>query len=135
MKEFGRNVMGGTYTTEETQRKNDFAVDTRDIKLHYLYSKIIDSPTKENQEALRSEIEKRMKIDSLFKEAASKELDAIKNGDASTTPVDFDCYRDLIHNFEANCGPADTYTMKYFNVFVKQCDIITQYAPSADGFK
>lgn len=135
MKEFGRNVMGGAYTDEETQRKNDFAVDTRDIMLHHLYSKILESPSKENQEALKKELDKRMKVDSLFKEVAPKFLEAIKKGEAPTAPSDYDCYRDLIENFEEHCGPADTYTMKYFKVFVAQCETITKYAPAADGFK
>lgn len=35
-----------------TERKNFFAVDSRDIKLHYFYNRVMKNPTKENNEAL-----------------------------------------------------------------------------------
>lgn len=50
-KEVGRNFANGleSYASEATQRKNDFAVDTRDIRLHHLYSKVLNEPSTENQ--------------------------------------------------------------------------------------
>lgn len=136
LKEVGRNVVNGLgYPTAETQRKNDFAVDARDIDLHYLYRQVMEDPSIENQEALKGELSKRLRIDSLFKDVASKILDDIDNGALSTVPTDFDCYRDLIENFEKSCGEADTYTMKYFKVFAAQCDVAAKYPPAAQGFK
>ena len=37
-------------------RKNKFAVDSRDIKLHNLYSAVMRDPSKENHEALTAEL-------------------------------------------------------------------------------
>lgn len=36
------------YTTAEVARKNDFAVAVRDIKLHYLYARVVRDPSAEN---------------------------------------------------------------------------------------
>jgi len=124
-----------SYVTTEEQRKNDFAVDARDIDLHYLYQKVMSDPSKENQEALKNEISHRIQIDDLFKDAAGPILEDIKKEKLGTLPSDFDCYRDLIYNFEKSCGEADTYTMKYFKVFAAQCQAIAHYPPAAQGFK
>lgn len=37
-------------------RKNKFAVDSRDIKLHILYSAVMRDPSKKNHEALMAEL-------------------------------------------------------------------------------
>lgn len=34
------------------ERKNTFAVDSRDVKLHYFYNKVMKNPTPENHAAL-----------------------------------------------------------------------------------
>lgn len=44
------------YMTKEVQQKNDFAVGVRDVKLHYLYSRVVNEPSIENQEALKAEL-------------------------------------------------------------------------------
>lgn len=54
------------YTTAEVARKNDFAVAVRDIKLHYLYARVVRDPSAENQEALMAELQHRLKIDQTF---------------------------------------------------------------------
>jgi legumain len=48
---------GFGYTTKMITQKNDFAVDVRDIDLHYLYSKVLTDPSTENQEALLAELQ------------------------------------------------------------------------------
>jgi len=53
----------------EAKRKNDFAVDSRDIQLHYRYARVMENPSKENHQALLEEIAMRMKIDKIFEEA------------------------------------------------------------------
>jgi len=57
---------GMGYTTKMITQKNDFAIDVRDINLHYLYSKVIKDPSTENQEALTAELQQRLQIDSTF---------------------------------------------------------------------
>jgi len=50
-------------STDDAVRKNQFAVDSRDVQLHYLYNKVITNPSTENQQALADEIDHRMKVD------------------------------------------------------------------------
>lgn len=119
----------------ETERKNDFAVDSRDVKLHYLYNTVLHDPSQENQEALKAELAHRLQIDTLFNDAAGPFMEDIKKGEAVTVPQDFDCYRELIDNFERSCGMADAYTFKYFKVFAAQCEAAKHYPPAKDGFK
>jgi len=51
---------------EADERKNTFAVDSRDIKLHYYYNKVMTNPTKENHAALQAEIAHRVEVDGIF---------------------------------------------------------------------
>jgi len=59
-----KETMG--YTTREVAQKNDFAVDVRDIDLHYLYSKVVTDPSIENQQAMQQELQKRLQTDMRF---------------------------------------------------------------------
>jgi len=52
----------------EKIRKNKFAVDSRDIKLHNLYSLVMRDPSKKNHEALMAELQQRMLVDKIFNE-------------------------------------------------------------------
>ena len=76
-----------------------------------------------------------MTIDRLFKETNGQLLADIEAGKSGSVSHDFDCYRDLIENFERSCGKSDYYTMKYFKVFSAQCEVISKYAPAAEGMK
>jgi len=52
--------------SSETERKNKFAVDSRDINLHVLYQRVMRDPSEENHKLLKAELENRMRVDSIF---------------------------------------------------------------------
>lgn len=54
------------YDQWSSKRKNKFAVDSRDIKLNYLYTKVMRDPSTENHKELAKEIEWRMNVDKTF---------------------------------------------------------------------
>jgi hypothetical protein len=79
----------------ETQRKNMFAVNARDIKLHQLYANVMADPTDETHQALKLELENRMKIQNVFETTFGNQMEAVRNG---TYPIaqdkdHFECYR------------------------------------------
>lgn len=121
----------------ETAKKNDFAVDVRDIKLHYLYSAVLEEATTENQQALMDEINHRLAIDQQFEQLFPESYANTKAKDypVPETDEDYECYKDLIEKYEAACGFSDTYTMKYFGNFMHQCKAIKYYAAAKEGFK
>ena len=60
--------------SESIERKNTFAVDSRDIKLHYYYNLVMVDPTPENHAALQAELAHRMHIDATFDKMFDAEL-------------------------------------------------------------
>jgi len=57
------------YDDGQTSRKNQFAVDSRDVGLHFWYNMVLTEPTQENYEGLQNEIAHRMKVDDIFTKA------------------------------------------------------------------
>jgi legumain len=131
------NIFGGLVTDvlditpEETLRKNQFAIDSRDIGLHYRYNNVMNNPTKENHQALADEIAHRMKIDKIFEEAFPAHMDAIKNG-ATILPTDFECYRNLMSIFEEKCEKLDDYSLKYAKALVAECEALKAFPTAID---
>lgn len=121
----------------ETARKNDFAVDVRDINLHYLYSKVVTDPSTENQKALMDELDHRLTIDKRFDTLFPTFNEQVKKREfpLPETDEDHDCYKNLINIYEENCGASDTYTMKYYGNFLHQCQAIKYYAAALDDYK
>ena len=78
-----------------SKSKIDFAVDSRDVNLHYLYNLVMQNPTQENNLALQAEITNRMNVDLRFTKMFPNHMEAVKNG-TDPLPTDFDCYRTLI---------------------------------------
>lgn len=54
------------WDTLKAERKAVSSVDSRDVKLHYLYNLVKDEPTAENYQAIQDELNHRQKIDSIF---------------------------------------------------------------------
>jgi len=104
-----------------THIKNEFAVDSRDIKLHYLYNKVMSDSSAENHKALQEELDHRMKVDSIFAEAFPLHMEAVKNN-TTPLPTEFDCYRKLIATYEDKCERMDDYSLKYMKAFVAECE-------------
>ena len=116
----------------EITRKNQFAIDSRDIQLHYLYNNVMRSPTPENHKALSDEVAHRMKIDKIFEEAFPAHMEGIKNG-AKYLPTDFECYRNLMNVFEEKCEKLDDYSLKYAKAFVAECEALKAFPSAIDG--
>lgn len=101
--------------------RNQCAIPSRDVKLHYLQVHARVHPSPAATRALRKELVRRQKIDTLFREAAGKESFVEEKASLVT---DFNCYRDLIAHLEASCGPIDSYALKHFKILVAQCQDI-----------
>lgn len=98
----------------------------RDIKLHYIYSRVVTDPSIENQEALQAELQHRLQVDKTFENLFPQYFEWTKKKDypLPTTEDDFECYSNLIDLFEDACGETDTYAMKHFGNFLHQCEAI-----------
>jgi len=135
LKYFGKDLIKNQLHVEENlavnQKKNDFAVDSRDIKLHYLYMDVLHNPSKESQEALMKELAHRLHIDGIFDKVFPQFMTDVKNGTYPTIE-DYDCYRMIINQYTEACGEPDTYTMKYFKAFASQCQA-QKYYPAANA--
>ena len=101
----------------DAQRKAKFAVDSRDVKLHYLYNMVMREATPENHAALMNEVNYRMKVDDIF-----KTLNPNFTLGTQPTNIDFDCYREMIGEFENTCFPFEEYSMKYMGQLVHECE-------------
>lgn len=122
----------GQFTQEFDERKSQFAVDSRDIKMHYLYNKVMQDATPENHKALNDEITHRMHIDSIMEQLFGHHFEAMKNG-TTPNPTDFECYRRLINAFESQCEELDDYSLKYLKTFAAECEAIKAYPAALDA--
>lgn len=111
------------FETEETKEYNtDFAIDSRDIKLHYLYSQYMINKTAEAAFDLQEEINSRQRIEERFARFRGQ---LGMNADADADDLkDFDCYRNLIESYHARCG-TDEYDLKFFGAFAAACQYHT----------
>ena len=116
---------------EEVRTKNEYAVDSRDVKLHYFYNKVISDPSKENNLALKKEITNRMTIDDRFQKIFPNHVDAFKSN-TTPEPTDFDCYRKLVDTYEESCGRMDDFSLKYMKYFVAECEGLKSIPDGSD---
>lgn len=123
VKHIGKNMLKDAVHWDEfsSQRKNDFAVDSRDIKLHYLYYRVKEEPSSENMEALQQELKARTELDNVFAEMFPVHMQAIKDN-AVPDPTDFDCLRDLVDQFGNKCTNFDDYSLKWIKALVAECE-------------
>jgi len=121
---------------EESERKNTFAVDSRDVELHYLYDAVMTDPSPETHQALKDELDHRMRIESIFNEAFEGHMKSVKEGTypPATTEEEFECYGNLIDAFEEKCGASD-YALKFYGAFLAECDTIKTAPAALDSTK
>jgi legumain len=100
--------------TTPVQRRN--SVDSRDVKLHYLINKHATQMNENSMNELNEEIMMRKMFDNIFTEIQALHADIPVAND-----TDFDCYKDLINFFEAQCGRFTDYGMKYMRSFYDIC--------------
>jgi len=98
------------------------AVNSRDIKLHTLYSNIIMNPfSEEAYRAYNNEVQDRTKVDGIMQQL----FPMMEVENETTNRIDFDCYRDLIHTYQnqSMCEPTlfTDYSMKYLQFFAAEC--------------
>lgn len=105
----------------DVERKNEFAVDSRDVNLHYLFNKVMSDPSKKNNLALQKEITHRMEVAKTFETLFPQHIDAVKNN-TTPLPTDFQCYRKLVNTYERCCERMDDYSLKYMKYFVAECE-------------
>jgi len=109
----------------DAERKNTFAVDSRDIKLHYYYNKVMVNPTPENHQNLQAEIAHRVEVDAIFDRIFDAEhMEKVRAGETAQIH-NFDCYRSMINTFEERCQKLDDYSLKYAKAFVHECETKT----------
>jgi len=125
LKTIGKNVINDMIQNDSD--KNKFAVDSRDVALHYYYNRVMENPTPENHKNLADELSKRMNVDKVFAEA----FPAYKIGE-SPAHINFECYENMINKFEETCFKFDAYSMKYMGMLAQECEIIKAY-PEAEN--
>lgn len=111
----------GTHNTKIVtpgQEKIDMAkaVDSRDIKLHYLIHKHAREMNDNSMAELNQEIIERKMFDDIFETIQGFHSDVERADD-----TDFDCYKDMINFFELQCGRFSEYGMKYMRSFYDIC--------------
>ena len=121
-KKIGKNFIHQETDFDETAEKlNDFSVDSRDVKLHYLYHEVLSNPSIEATQALQDELAARTKADQLIAELFPEHMEAVRNK-TTPLPTDFECYKDLIETFEKYCMKFTDYSMKYMSALVAECE-------------
>ena len=116
----------------KSSRKNEFAVDSRDINLHYLYNLVITEPTQENTLALQAELTMRMETAKRFETLFPQHVEAVNNNQ-TPLPTEFDCYRTLIDTYTEECGAISDYGLKYMKYFVAECEGMKNFPSAVDG--
>jgi legumain len=125
LKQHGKQVLKDVVEWDEhkpsTFMKNEYAVDSRDVQLHYLYNRVMQDASPENHKALQAELDHRMKVDEYFAEVFPNHIEAVRKG-TTPLPTDFDCYRKLVDTYEENCEKMDDFSLKYMKAFVAECE-------------
>uniref|UniRef100_A0A7S3KA71 legumain n=1 Tax=Euplotes crassus TaxID=5936 RepID=A0A7S3KA71_EUPCR len=94
------------------------AIDSRDIKMHYLHDKYVRTYADEDAAALMAEVKNRQSIEERFSRLrASTGI----NAEGPVTITDWDCYKTVVSQYEDKCG-LDEYDLKYFGHFVRLCE-------------
>ena len=110
--------------------KKSSMVDSRDVKMHYLYKRAERNGNDETHSELMDEIQKRMNSDALFKNVFPHHAEM---NDLVVVPNDFECLRKMMAIHDDHCGRFDDYSLKYVKHLVHTCetetpDMIDKYA-------
>ena len=119
-----------SWNEAKSARKNQFAVDSRDVKLHYLYNRVMTDATPEAHAELKAEVDHRMKVDETFAKIFPGYSTAEK-----VIPSDYECYKELVEHFEGACFKFDDYSMKYMGSLVQQCEAMKVFPEAKQSVK
>jgi legumain len=96
------------------------AVNSRDIKLNYLYYVVQRKKSHKAQLDLSLELTKRMRTDHVFE--SFNLLSGARNANGPVRPRDFDCLKTLVSAYDSSCGKMDDYSLQYVKHFVQACE-------------
>jgi len=94
-------------------------VDSRDVKMHYLYKRVEKNGDMNAHQELMTELESRMGADNLFKELFPHHAEA---NELTVIPENFECLRFLMGVHDLHCGRFDDYSLKYVKHLVHACE-------------
>jgi hypothetical protein len=98
-------------------------IDSRDVKLHYLFNRVQKASGHQAHQELKDEIDHRMFVDKLFAEAFPKHFGADADlMELTVQPSDYKCLRYLVESTENNCGKFSDYSLKYVRHLVHVCE-------------
>eukprot|EP00823_Brevimastigomonas_motovehiculus_P009135 TRINITY_DN8800_c0_g1_i1.p1 TRINITY_DN8800_c0_g1~~TRINITY_DN8800_c0_g1_i1.p1 ORF type:complete len:432 (-),score=87.33 TRINITY_DN8800_c0_g1_i1:230-1504(-) len=101
------------------------AVNSRDVKLHYLYSKYVRSGANADAEELHTELKMRTDADSYFTNLARTVYGIGYEKIMKTKPqsiCDEICCQPAVEMYRKTCGDLNDYTLKYVKTIVNMCE-------------
>jgi len=93
-------------------------VDSRDVKLQYLYNKVVFGSGNKNE--VEEEIRHRQKVDRIFNKFN------IEN--KTDIAIDFKCLKASVENFKSICKEWSDYSLKYVRTIAIACETISTEA-------
>ena len=108
---------------EKKVEKEFSAVESRDVKMHYLFNKYMRTGTQEDADELQEEIANRQTIEARF---AGLRANAGINFPERVHVENTDCYKSLIETYKQKCG-WDEYDLKFLNNFVSLCNANVEF--------
>jgi legumain len=112
---------------EETTTRHISTVNSRDAKLHYLYSLVQRRNSHKAQLDLSIEITKRMRVDHIFEafKVATGVDKAFQAANGPVTPTNFDCLKQMMATYDHACGKMDDYSLQFVKYFMYACELST----------
>lgn len=105
-------------------------VSSRDIGMHHLYHKAMNSPGLKEKKKLMAELTSMASVEQIFAtflNTSVESLEVCRDSEAESCkeewiPKDFDCLRALTESYKSSCGPLSHYAYNFVKYFVKQCE-------------
>ena len=98
-------------------------VNSRDAELNYLYNRVMKFGGEQAHLELRDEINHRLFVDKLFKDAFPTHFGPDADlAELTVQPRNFNCLRYLMDSTENNCGKFSDYSLKYVRHLVHVCE-------------
>lgn len=116
-------ISGLAYTDEyaPNPERHTSVVDSRDIKLHHLYAKVMQNASSQAHIDLSTELNHRLRTDNVFSQLQTK-LNITEEDIKEVDVKDFDCYRHAIKSYKQYCDDLDDYSLKHMRVFAAACE-------------
>lgn len=119
------DIAAGEFLGNDTAPPSDILVqpptshvNSRDIKLNYLYTRYTKTKSMEDLVALEKELEYRE-----FTNAVFEKFDSIFNiAGEKSEPENFDCLRGAVEIYKNYCGEIGDYGLNYIQNLVNACE-------------